>query len=81
MKYSIKDKIDEGWSIQIYGRDRHLLCSLYPSHGWVFFAGFLLGLLITLMIAGQHPNQGSSFTSPSSKPSTPNPHEPLLKVD
>jgi hypothetical protein len=33
------------------------------------------------MIAGQHPNQGSSFTSPSSKPSTPNPHEPLLKVD
>jgi hypothetical protein len=81
MKYSIKDEIDEGWSVQIYGRDRRLLCSLYPSHGWTFLAGFVVGLLLALIIAGYQSTQASSLTSPSSNPTSPNPHEPLLQVD
>jgi tetrahydromethanopterin S-methyltransferase subunit F len=81
MKYSVKDKIDEGWSIQIYGRDRRLLCSLYPSHGWTFLAGFVVGLLLALSMVGHHLTQASSFASPSSSPTSPNPHEPLLQVD
>lgn len=81
MHYSIKDKIDEGWSIQIYGRDRRLLCSFYPSHGWTFLAGFVVGLLSALIIVGQPPTETSSVTSPSDAPPSPNPHEPLLQVD
>lgn len=81
MKYSIKDEIDEGWSVQIYGRDRRLLCSFYPSHGWIFLAGFVFGLLVTLIMVGQHSNPDSSLTSPSTSPPSPNPHEPLLQVD
>ncbi|AFZ43649.1 hypothetical protein PCC7418_1459 [Halothece sp. PCC 7418] len=79
MKYSIQNKIDEGWSIQIYGRDRRLLCSFDPSHGWTFFTGFLVGLLLALMMVSQQPTQTSSVSSPPHP--SPNPHEPLLQVD
>ncbi len=76
----LKDKIDEGWSVQIYGRDRRLLFSLYPSHAWTFLAGLVIGLLFAL-VAAQHSTPPSSLTSPSSVSPSPNPDEPLLKVD
>jgi len=81
MKYSIKDEIDEGWSVQIYGRDRRLLCSFYPSHGWTFLAGFVVGLLLALIMVGNQSNKVSSLTSPASSPTNLNPHEPLWQVD
>lgn len=40
---------DEGWSILIYSRDRRLLCSLDPSHGWTLLAGILLGFIFALV--------------------------------
>lgn len=44
--------VNEGWAIHIYDRDRHLLCSLEPSHGWVFCTG--IGLGIVAAIIGSH---------------------------
>ncbi|MFP4134456.1 MAG: hypothetical protein ACLFRN_04815 [Halothece sp.] len=76
----LKDEIDEGWSVQIYGRDRRLLCSFYPSHGWTFFLGFIFGLLLTFLILGNQLPQSSS-TSSSNTPTTSNDREPLLQVD
>lgn len=78
---SIKDQIDEGWSVQIYGRDRRLLCSFYPSHGWTFFLGFVFGLLLTIIMVGDQPTQESSLNSPSNTPTTVNDHNPLWQVD
>mgnify|MGYP006267496079 FL=1 len=75
----LKDRVNEGWSIQIYGRDRRLLFSFYPSHCWTFCAGFCLGFLLTVIMVGQ---QATTASTPAvdSLPS-PNPHEPLLQVD
>lgn len=55
----------DGWSVQVYGGDRRLLCSLYPSHAWAFAAGVLLGFVIALVGL-----QAQSSTSlPPSEPS------------
>lgn len=40
---------DEGWLVQLYGRDRRLLCVLEPSHGWSFLVGCGLGLVIAVI--------------------------------
>jgi hypothetical protein len=40
---------DEGWLVQVYGRDRRLLCVLEPSHGWIFLLGCGLGLLLAVL--------------------------------
>ncbi|GAB4385209.1 MAG: hypothetical protein Kow00121_49880 [Elainellaceae cyanobacterium] len=45
----LQEHLDEGWSVQVYDGDRHLLCSLYPSHGWAFFAGLLAGFMLALV--------------------------------
>lgn len=76
--YDLKDKIDEGWSVQVYGCDRRLLCSLYPSHGWTFLAGLFVGLVLTLMMVGF---QRTEVSSPNNSSVSPNPHEPLLQLD
>lgn len=39
---------DEGWAVQVYGRDRRLLCVLEPSHGWIFLIGCGVGLLLAI---------------------------------
>lgn len=46
---SLPKSLESGWAVQIYSRDRHLLCSLYPSHGWAFLAGITLGFIVTLV--------------------------------
>lgn len=38
----------EGWAIHIYGGDRRLLCSFYPSHGWSMVAGLALGIILAV---------------------------------
>ncbi|HIK18496.1 MAG TPA: hypothetical protein IGS53_24865 [Leptolyngbyaceae cyanobacterium M33_DOE_097] len=66
--------IDSGWSLQLYSGDRRLLCSLYPSHGWVFLAGICLGFLMAFI------SFGAQLKSPSS-PSLSTPMEAPLNID
>lgn len=40
---------DEGWAVQIYSKNRRLLCVLEPSHGWVFLMGCGVGLLLSVI--------------------------------
>ena len=35
--------------MQVYGRDRRLLCVLEASHGWIFAIGCGFGVLLTLL--------------------------------
>ncbi|WP_299484462.1 hypothetical protein [Acaryochloris sp. IP29b_bin.137] len=74
---------DRSWSIHIYN-GRHLLCSLYPSHAWLFVLGATLsGLLI---FAGF---QVANCTAQPESPSSPQPSQtpqsspitPPLQVD
>ncbi|MEL6776524.1 MAG: hypothetical protein AAFO06_04645 [Cyanobacteria bacterium J06597_16] len=44
----ISSEADEGWLIQVYGRNRRLLCVLEASHGWLFLLGFGVGGLLTV---------------------------------
>ncbi|MDA0267274.1 MAG: hypothetical protein O2890_12130 [Cyanobacteria bacterium] len=67
-------EMDEGWRVQVYDRDRRLICLLDPSHGWTFFLGCVVGFLIAVI--------GLSRTVPA--PSTPTPtssNAPPLQVD
>lgn len=42
------DQTSEGWLVQIYGRDRRLLCVLESSHAWTFLLGCGFGLLVAV---------------------------------
>ncbi|MGB3203214.1 MAG: hypothetical protein WBA99_20075 [Nodosilinea sp.] len=42
--YKLHCTTQEGWAIHVYNCDRRLVCTLEPSHGWVFMAGLALGL-------------------------------------
>ncbi len=42
------DPTGEGWLVQVYGRDRRLLCVLDSSHAWTFFLGCGFGLLLAV---------------------------------
>lgn len=42
------DNTSEGWLVQVYGRDRRLLCVLESSHAWTFLLGCGAGLLLTI---------------------------------
>ncbi|NJN76007.1 MAG: hypothetical protein HC796_07100 [Synechococcaceae cyanobacterium RL_1_2] len=60
-----------GWSIHIYRGDRRLLCALYPSHGWVFLIGIILGCLMMSVGIKQHsvvPPSQEVNTSPMNAP-------------
>ncbi|HEY9763641.1 MAG TPA: hypothetical protein V6D07_14010 [Trichocoleus sp.] len=70
----LQEKVGEGWSVQIYGSDRRLLCSLYPSHGWALLLGVCLGV-IPILIGLQI---GSTAVS---APQVTTPTEPPLTVD
>lgn len=69
-----KETLDNGWSVQIYSRDRRLLCSLYPSHGWALLIGMMLGLILALV-------GSSSQVHPSSPPSVSTPADAPLDLD
>ncbi len=71
--YKQQETINEGWSIQIYSGNRRLICSLEPSHGWTFFAGCILGILMTVILFNI---DQSSTVKPVSHP-TPTVIEPL----
>lgn len=74
----------EGWSIQVYGSDRKLLCSLYPSHAWMFAVGILIGFAIAFVSLNQErptPQQeasGNASTPPRIEPSS---HKAPIKLD
>lgn len=38
-----------GWAVHVYDCDRRLLCTLEPSHGWMFMAGLALGLTLGII--------------------------------
>ncbi|MGD1906121.1 MAG: hypothetical protein ACFB0C_09025 [Leptolyngbyaceae cyanobacterium] len=59
--------VDEGWRVQVYDRDRRLICLLEPSHGWTFFLGCVAGFLIAAI--------GFSRTAPTPPPSINPPAE------
>lgn len=65
-KLDKEDIVNEGWSVQIFSGDRRLLCSLEPSHGWVFLLGFILGGLVAAVSLG-----GGDRTPPPSPPPQP----------
>jgi hypothetical protein len=39
---------NEGWTVQVYGGDRRLLCVLESSHAWIFLIGCGVGLLLAV---------------------------------
>jgi hypothetical protein len=38
---------EQAWVVQVYDRDRHLVCLVDPSHGWAFFLGCVAGFVVT----------------------------------
>ena len=72
----LQNPVDEGWCVHIYDRQRRLLCTLEPSHGWIFLLGCIFGLV--LAIAWVNIAQPSSETPSPRSPST---ESPMLKVD
>jgi hypothetical protein len=46
---SLDRSIDSGWTVHIYNRQRQLLCTLNPSHGWSFAAGAVVGILLAIV--------------------------------
>lgn len=52
MQRTLPEIAREGWSIQVYSGDRRLVCSLEPSHAWVFLAGLGMGFLLALIGLG-----------------------------
>jgi len=47
----LRTKIDnthEGWLVQVYSRDRRLICVLESSHAWTFLLGCGVGLLLAV---------------------------------
>ncbi|MEM6425820.1 MAG: hypothetical protein AAF651_06880 [Cyanobacteria bacterium P01_C01_bin.73] len=69
----LKEPIDEGWSVHIYDRRRRLLCTLEPSHGWVFLLGCLFGLGLAITWA--------NLAQPRSAPAANAAETPLLQID
>ncbi|WP_421654795.1 hypothetical protein [Leptothermofonsia sp. ETS-13] len=66
----LRTAISDGWVIHIYGGDRRLLCSLYPSHGWAFLTGIGLGFILALLsldsqiIAQSSPSVSTPVSAP-----------------
>lgn len=64
VKQSI-DGLNPGWAINIYGSDRRLICTLEPSHAWVFVLGIALGGLMMLSWgSSDRPRNQPSIASP-----------------
>ncbi len=45
-----KTSTKEGWSIHVYDQERHLRCTIEPSHGWAMGLGLVLGILVTVLV-------------------------------
>jgi hypothetical protein len=77
--HSLKNRLDLGWSVQIYSSDRRLLCSLEPSHAWGFLVGISVGVVLAL-VGTQHLHTQPQ-TSTTTTPSTTTIPEALLHLD
>ncbi|MGF1523028.1 MAG: hypothetical protein ACFBSF_11995 [Leptolyngbyaceae cyanobacterium] len=78
-KLEVRTAVDEGWAVQVYGRDRRLLCVLESSHGWIFLLGCSLGALLTLLfVTLAHHSPAPEPIEPASIPSS---ISPSLQVD
>ncbi|MEM9536281.1 MAG: hypothetical protein AAGA40_11490 [Cyanobacteria bacterium P01_E01_bin.45] len=65
---------DEGWVVQVYGRNRRLFCVLYPSQGWLFLLGCSVGLLLAVIwitVARYSPPSETTTPTPSSPTDSP----------
>ncbi|MBD1914315.1 MULTISPECIES: hypothetical protein [Cyanophyceae] len=51
-----------GWAIHVYNCDRRLLCTIGPSHGWVFMSGLAFGLVVSII--GYNLPHSSAAASP-----------------
>jgi hypothetical protein len=67
MRQSEQIDINEGWAVHIYGGDRRLLCSLHPSHIWLFLIGAILGGLVVASWARCEPTRLPTRVEPPSK--------------
>lgn len=72
----LQNPVDEGWSVHIYDRQRRLLCTLEPSHGWIFLLGCIFGLLLATAWGNMAP-PSSETTAIQSSPTEP----PMFQVD
>ncbi|MEL6602051.1 MAG: hypothetical protein AAFP20_02360 [Cyanobacteria bacterium J06614_10] len=59
----------EGWSIHIYNGNRHLLCTVGPSHGWAFGLGILTGGLMLLTFSNLRWPSSTNISTPDTTPS------------
>lgn len=73
----LEERVDEGWMVHIYGRNRRLLCALEPSHGWSFLLGVGAGLILTTILVNVYPRSSPQSTIPSTQPA----ESPALQVD
>ena len=62
-------KIDEGWSVHVYDRQRRLLYVLDPSHRWTFLVGCIVG--ISFALVGVNLVQNQSAPEPVRSTDTP----------
>lgn len=69
-----KLETNESWAVQVYGRNRRLLCVLDSSHGWIFLAGCGVGLLVSVIWIN-----AARYSSPI-EPAIPT-EAPALQVD
>lgn len=76
----LEERVDEGWMVHIYGRNRRLVCALEPSHGWSFVLGFGVGLTLTIVLFNLFHLSSPRPTLPSSQP-VESPMNPALNVD
>lgn len=71
------DETEAGWVVQIYDRQRRLICLVEPSHGWAFFFGCLVGFVVT---AVDFSRAAQVSPPPLEAPQTPV-GAPLFQVD
>ncbi len=73
----LEERVDEGWMVHIYGRNRRLLCALEPSHGWSFLLGLGVGLTLTIILVNVYPRSSPQSAIHSAQPA----ESPALQVD
>lgn len=73
---SLERSLDSGWTVHIYNRQRQLLCTFGPSHGWCFAVGIAVGGLLAVI--------GFNLATPQmphSSPEGPTPQTAPLQLD
>ena len=73
LNQTLEHRSTDGWIVHIYAGNRRLLCALDSSHGWSFFAGISLGLLVAVMsyTLTESSQPQTDSTAPSDTPTVP----------